>query len=271
MSDVAINQGFAPALIDVLESSLASSQSRSLSEAIVEILRSNLLKYADVSILVANCDSLCSLYDTLDKNNVQCAKCLLEVFYLLSLQKSDRSLVEKPTVFSLIWKSLNFSGFDNDCIQCFAAELFASLTFESATPFSGATTNYVDGLSAKMFWQRISENCENVPPPASSPARYYSTRHCAYYLTGERYLYFREECTLEMILSCLENDRSTLQLVYALSTLISFVIRGNTKSEVVELRIAKRLRSLENDPRERNDFTKKLIEKIQSYVKNWKM
>ena len=125
-SDVVINQGLASALIDLLESSLASSKSRPKAEAIVKIFESHLLDNADISIYVAQqidrcSDDLCSLYNTLDGSNARHAKTLLEVFYLLSVQKSKRSLLEKPAVFSLIWKSMNFSDSDNN-IQCVAAE-----------------------------------------------------------------------------------------------------------------------------------------------------
>ena len=273
--DVVINQGLAAALIDLLESSLASSKSRPKAEAIVKIFESHLLKYADISIYVAQqidrcSDDLCSLYNTLDGNNARHAKTLLLVFYRLSVQKSNRSLLEKPAVFSFIWKSLNVSDSD-DNIQCVAAELFASLTFESSKPFFGATTNYHDGLSAEMFWQRISANCEKVPPPTTYDW-YFSTHHFFYYLTGgRRNSSLRNKYTIEMIVSCLENDCSILQLVYTLSTLTSFLLAKDMyiKSEIA--RIAKRLCSLEKDPRITNGYTKNLIENIPSYIRDWKV
>ena len=276
LHDVAISRGFAHALIDVLESSLASSQSRSLCEEIVRILSDSFLLFnADVSLLIAErfdrlSNRLCSLYDTLGEGNVRQAEALLNTFYLLSIQKSNRSLLTKRSVLSLIWKSLNF--FDSsDRIQFFAAELFASFTFESSTPSFEEKSLYEDGLSTEMFWQRIAHNCERFDPIMYNLS-------CGAHLRDsplvKRRKWIREEYSLEMILSCLENHcRIPSQvLVFALWTLISFLIVDHYQlmsSDVVQSKIAGLLRSLENDVRQKNKFVEKLIEKIQSYVSGW--
>ena len=277
LRDAAINQGFVQALFDVLESSLASSQSPLLSEKIVDVLMPFSAKDAEISISFSKqvdrfSDILRSLYDTLNEENVRKAERLLNILCLLSISRSDRSFLEKPSVLSLIWKSLNLSY---SKIQRYAADLFASLALKSSTPFFGTTTSFDDGLSAEKFWQRIAENCENVPPPTTYES-YCFTKHSDYYLgiagaVGDS----RMMHTLRMVLSCLENDLSTLQspvLVYALSILTSYVLSEKvTKSEDVQSRIAKILRSLKNDAREKNVFIGKLIETIQPYVRGWKV
>ena len=145
-----------------------------------------------------------------------------------------------------------------------------------STPFFGTTTTSFDnGLSAEKLWQRIAENCENVPPPTTYKS-YCITKHSGYYIGFARAEDdSRRMYTLEMVLSCLENDLSTLQspvFVYALSTLTSYVLSEDvTKSEEVKSRIAKILRSLEKDARERSEFTHRLIEAMQPHVRGWKV
>ena len=133
LRDVAISRGFAQALVDVLQSGLVSSQSR-LSEKIVWFLSMwhIAMEDAEISMLLARridpfSDVLCSLYDTLDENNVWEATYLLDTFYMLSIQKSNRSLLEKPSVLSFVWRSLNYPYSRHRTIQRFAAELFASV------------------------------------------------------------------------------------------------------------------------------------------------
>ena len=279
LRDVGISQGFVQALLNVLESSLALSQSPLLSETIVDALIWFSTEDAEVFILVARqvdrfADILRSLYDTLDEENVRKAERLLNILYLLSVSHSDQSFLEKPSLLSLIWKSLNLSY---SRIQRYAADLFALLALKSSTPFLETTTSFDDGLSAEKFWQRIAENCVNVPPPTTYES-YCLTKHSDYYLgiagaVGDSRS--RMMHTLRMVLSCLENDLSTLQspvLVYALSTLTSYVLSEKvTKSEDVQSRIAKILRSLTSDAREKNEFIGKLIETIQPYVRGWKV
>ena len=259
-SDVVINQGLASALIDLLESSLASSKSCPKAEAIVKIFESHLLNNADISIYVAQeidrcSDDLCSLYNTLDRSNARHAKTLLEVFYLLSVQKSNRSLLEKPAVFSLIWKSLNVSDSD-DNIQCVAAELFASLTSELSKPFFG------EPEQRRITTTVCQLKCSGSEFPQI--ARKFRRRRLTT-ATLVRITWGVEEVTVftsEMVFSCLENDCSTLQLVFTLSTLTSFLLANDIESEVALSRIAKRLCSLEKDPRITNGYTKNLIENI---------
>ena len=284
LRDVAISRGFAQAIVDVLHSSLASSQSRLLSEEIVSFLRRwrSAMKDAEISTFLARriepfSDVLCSLYDTLDENNVREAGCLLDTFYMLSIQKSNRSLFDKPSVLSFVWRSLNCSKYH---IRRVAAELFASITFELSTPFFGTTTTFDDGLSAEKIWQRIAKNCEKVPQPGTYRSEsYIYTKHSGYY-TRIGFLRVEDDfCwmyTLEMVLSRLENDLSTLPspvFVYALSTLVtSYVIAGRgTGSEKYKSRIAKILRSLENSAREKNEFIGKLIDAMKPHVRGWKV
>ena len=282
LRDVAISRGFAQAMVDVLQSSLASSQSRLLSENIVWFL-SNwhfAMEDAEISMLLTRridpfSDVLCSLYDTLDENNVREAECLLDTFYMLSIQKSNRSLFDKPSVLSFMWRSLNYPYSTNriqrNRIQRVAAELFASITLELSTPFFGTTTTSFDnGLSAEKFWQRIAENCEYFPPPMTDyDSCCFTKQHSGYYFmsSGDDFCWMY---TLEMVLSCLENDLSTLPspvFVYALSTLKSYVIAEEVmKSEENKSRIAKILGSLESNARERSKFTRKLIEAMRPHV-----
>ena len=90
---------------------------------------------------------------------------------------------------------------------------------------------------------------------------------------GRRSYSFRGEYTSEMIISCLENDCSTLQLVFTLSSLTSFLLAKDLyiEREVALSRIAKRLCSLEKDARIMNGYTKNLIENIPSYIRDWKV
>ena len=261
LRDVAINQGFAGALIGLLESSLALRHSRQ-SHSVIEILPySDLLRDPVISRFIGVrisrlSDDLCHLFDTLDEENVRQAESLINALYFLSFQKSNCSLLLKPAVLSLIWKSLNY--FDaNDGIQCFAAELFASLTFKSSTPFSGASKDYGD---AEIFWQRIAEHCEHLKPQKV---------HDGAIERGRGRHSYCEKYSLQMSLSFLEQkDRATSQIVFALwsaARCLSYVRHILHYPVVVTKKNTKRLLCLvKADACHRNAIMNELVEYIRA-------
>eukprot|EP00118_Oscarella_pearsei_P014717 m.128262 g.128262 ORF g.128262 m.128262 type:complete len:809 (+) comp37947_c0_seq1:62-2488(+) len=210
LNRIATDRGLVSALIDMVDTSL---EYRRHCEAAVRVFNNSpLLSHVETSLFVTQhfipiLDQLCSMYEAIVNSNARQAESLLDTFYLLSIQKRNRVILRRTSVFQLIWRCLNFSQID-DLLYVFAGDLFVSLTCECSE-----SLDYGRGLSSEAFWDRI---CKYFSHKFGS-----EDSHSLIYINRQK---FRHTYSVEVALACLRAGVLLSNVPFLVYSLSSFEI-----------------------------------------------